>query len=100
MRVVDIRRNTNTFSNYNEAVVVIEELIGGPSNPVEALLDPAVKKLALEKAAQEGISNPALTIHLSHPYPVDAEGRPVTQVGPGAPVVAAYRIDVPVASRF
>ena len=100
MRVVEIRRSANGFSNYNETVVVVEEPVGGPANPIETLLSAETKQFALAKAAQEGMANPALSINLAHPYPVDAEGKPITKVGPDAPKVVAYRVDIPVVSRI
>ena len=89
-----------TTHDGTKGVVCFESDVDGPnfSSAISELTNGATRNEAIKVAASKGLPDPRVEGLNNSAYPVDAEGKAVTN--PMAQKVHRYRIDIPVTRRL
>jgi len=89
-----------TRHDGTKGIVCLESDVSGPnfSSAITELDSGAARNEAIKVAAAKGLPDPRVEGLNNSPYPVDAEGKVVTN--PMAQKVHRYRVDIPVTRRL
>lgn len=91
------RVQMGTRHDGNTGIVCLESDLTNFPKAIAELQHGAARQKAVEIAGQRGLPNPACGMPAS-PYPVDAQGLPVTR--PTEQKIYRYHVDVPVTRRM